>query len=223
VEWELGPLGDRAWIVRFDTEDRAARWVATLRARAWRGIEDVVLAFRSAAVYADPDPGRVDLDDLESRLRRLEIDEAATGPEPGRLIRLPVLYDGPDLVGVARRLSLTEDQVVAHHSGSSYRVLALGFLPGYPYAGPLPEPLRGLPRRDSPRATVPAGSVAIAGRQTGVYPEASPGGWHLLGWTPLRIVDLATASFPIRAGDTLRFDPIDAGEFEARRGRLLEG
>jgi allophanate hydrolase subunit 1 len=82
----------------------------------------------------------------------------------------------------------------------------------------LPPALSGLPRRESPRERVPVGSVAIAGRQTGVYPESSPGGWHLLGRTPSRIVDLEEGYFPIRAGDRIRFEPIGPAEFEARRG-----
>jgi KipI family sensor histidine kinase inhibitor len=117
---------------------------------------------------------------------------------------------------------LSETDVIAHHAGHEYRVFAIGFLPGFPYAGYLPPALSGLPRRESPRAEVPAGSVAIAGRQTGVYPESSPGGWHLLGRTPVRIVDLDRGFFPIRAGDRIRFDPIGPAEFEARRREPLQ-
>jgi KipI family sensor histidine kinase inhibitor len=210
----LGPLGDRAFLARFATEDEAARWVAAVRARGWTGVEDVVLAYQTAAVHADPD--RIDLDVLEERLRTLPT--GGEGRGGGRLIRLPVLYDGADLGEVARRRSLTESEVIAHHAGHEYRVFAIGFQPGYPYAGYLPPALSGLPRRESPRARVPAGSVAIAGRQTGVYPEASPGGWHLLGRTPSRIVDLEGGFFPIRAGDRIRFESITPAEFEARRG-----
>jgi KipI family sensor histidine kinase inhibitor len=214
----LEPLGDRAFLARFATEDEAARWVAAARARDWPGVADVVLAYQTAAVYADPD--RIDLADLEARLRALAPGEEGRGA--GRLIRLPVLYDGADLAEVARRRALTETDVIAHHAGHEYRVFAIGFLPGFPYAGYLPPALSGLPRRESPRAEVPAGSVAIAGRQTGVYPESSPGGWHLLGRTPVRIVDLDRGFFPIRAGDRIRFDPIGPAEFEARRGEPLQ-
>jgi KipI family sensor histidine kinase inhibitor len=94
-------------------------------------------------------------------------------------------------------------------------------LQGFPYAGYLPRELSGLPRRDEPRLQVPAGSVAIAGRQTGIYPRESPGGWHLLGRTPLRIVDPEHECFPIRAGDRIRFQPIQLKEFEARRDEQL--
>ncbi|HMB07503.1 MAG TPA: allophanate hydrolase subunit 1 [Isosphaeraceae bacterium] len=213
----LDPLGDRAFLARFATEDDAARWAGAVRARAWPGVVDVVLAYQTVALFADPD--RVDLDDLEARLRALT--PAADARAPGVLLRLPVLYDGDDLPEAARRLGLTESEVITHHSRPEYRVFAIGFLPGFPYAGYLPPPLSGLARRESPRVRVPAGSVAIAGRQTGIYPTDSPGGWHLIGRTPLRIVDLARGFFPIRAGDRLRFEPISPAEFEARRGERL--
>jgi KipI family sensor histidine kinase inhibitor len=213
----LGPLGDRAFLARFATEDEAACWASAVRAQGWEGVEDVVLAFRSAAVYADP--ARIDLERLEAALRAVVARPEGRGP--GRRIRLPVLYDGADLPEVARRCGLTEAEVIGQHCGTDYRVLALGFLPGFPYAGDLPPALCGLPRRDSPRAEVPAGSVAIAGRWTGIYPQASPGGWHLLGRTPLRIVDLEHRHFPIRAGDWLRLEPIGPEDFAARRGERL--
>jgi KipI family sensor histidine kinase inhibitor len=210
----LDPLGDRAFLARFATEDGAARWAGAVRARAWPGVVDVVLAYQTAAVFADPD--RLDLDDLEARLRGLV--PVADARASGDLLTIPVLYDGDDLPEVARRLGRTESEVIAEHSRPEYRVFAIGFLPGFPYAGYLPASLSGLARRESPRVRVPTGSVAIVGRQTGIYPADSPGGWHLIGRTPLRIVDLEQAFFPIRAGDRLRFEPIETAEFEARRG-----
>ncbi|SIO61183.1 sensor histidine kinase inhibitor, KipI family [Singulisphaera sp. GP187] len=213
----MGPLGDRAFLAHFASEDEASAWTTLVRGKAWRGILDVVLAYRTAAVFADPD--LVDFDQLEADLRAVP---PAPGPSSaGTLIRLPVLYDGEDLPEVARRLGLTEPDVVALHSGTDYHVYAIGFLPGFPYAGYLPTTLSGLPRREEPRQQVPAGSVAIVGKQTGVYPHPSPGGWHLIGRTPLRIVDVDRAHFPIRAGDRIRFEPINAQAFETRRGELL--
>jgi KipI family sensor histidine kinase inhibitor len=213
----IEPLGDRAFLARFADEAAAAGWVEAVRSAGREGIDEVVLAYDSVAVFADPD--RVDLDRLEAWLRGVHAPPA--DPAAGRLVRLPVLYDGDDLAAVAERLGRSVPEVVALHAGRDYRVFAIGFLPGFPYAGYLPDELAGLPRRDSPRARVPAGSVAIAGRQTGVYPQDSPGGWHLLGRTPLRIVDVERGRFPIRAGDRLRFVPIDEAEFQARRGELL--
>jgi KipI family sensor histidine kinase inhibitor len=213
----IEPLGDRAFLARFADEAAAAGWAETVRAAAPAGVLDIVLAYDSAAVYADPDA--VDLEALEAWLRGVRA--APADATTGRLVRLPVLYDGEDLAEVAARVGLSVAEVIARHSGRDYRVFAIGFLPGYPYAGDLPDELAGLPRRDSPRVRVPAGSVGITGRQTGVYPQESPGGWHLLGRTPLRIVDVQRGRFPIRAGDRLRFVPIDEAEFRARRGELL--
>ncbi len=214
---DLVPLGDRAFLARFPTEDEASRWAEAVRARDWPGVLDVVPAYFTVGVHADPD--RIDLADLADRLSRVEPERTAA--QAGRLIPIPVLYDGEDLAEVARRLGLGGEEVVAAHCGTDYRVFAVGFQPGFPYAGYLPTVLSGLARRESPRTAVPAGSVAIVGRQTAVYPSATPGGWHLIGRTPLRIVDVADGHFPIRAGDRLRFVPIDDREFTARRGDLL--
>jgi KipI family sensor histidine kinase inhibitor len=214
----LSPLGDRALLARFDCEAEARAWAAAVRAERIAGVVDLVLAYRSAAVYLDPET--VEFDDIEARLRA--IPTGVTCAKAGRLVVLPVLYDGPDLAAVARRLGLTDAEVIAHHSAPEYDVFAIGFLPGFPYAGYLPDAIAGLPRLESPRLAVPAGSVAIAGRQTGVYPAESPGGWHLLGRIPLRIVDFALGHFPIRAGDRVRFEPIDPETFRERLGELLD-
>jgi KipI family sensor histidine kinase inhibitor len=215
--FELEPLGDRAYLARFAAESTAGGWAAAVRDRHCRGVTDVVLAYRSVAVFADPE--QVDLRELESRLRAIA--PAAEAVRRGKRVVIPVLYDGADLDAVAARLGLSQDQVIDGHSRVEYDVLAIGFLPGFPYAGYLPPALAGLPRRDAPRVRVPPGSVAIAGRQTGIYPVESPGGWHLLGRTPLRIADPDQAYFPIRAGDRIQFQPIPANEFEARRHERL--
>jgi KipI family sensor histidine kinase inhibitor len=213
----LDPLGDRAYLALFADERDAVGWAAAVRDRHWPGIVDVVLAYRSVAVFADPD--RLDLSDLESRLRAI-VPSEESGEEGERLV-IPVLYDGPDLDTVAARLEMSTDEVIARHAGVAYHIFAIGFLPGFPYAGYLSPDLTGLPRRDAPRLRVPAGSVAIAGRQTGIYPGESPGGWHLLGRTPLCIVDLDDGYFPIQAGDRIQFLPISPAEFEARRHERL--
>jgi KipI family sensor histidine kinase inhibitor len=211
----LEPLGDRAFLATFSNEAEASRWASAVRRRDIEGVTDVVLAYRSAAVFADPD--HTDLTRLDTDLRTIEMGADVDQAETGRVVTIPVLYDGPDLAEIAARCDLTPADVVAIHSEFEYRVFAIGFLPGFPYAGYLPPVLSGLARRAEPRLRVPAGSVAIAGRQTGIYPVESPGGWHLLGRTPLQIADPDRGVFPIRAGDRLRFDPINANEFEARR------
>jgi KipI family sensor histidine kinase inhibitor len=214
---ELVPLGDRAWLARFATEADARTWARSARAALLDGVVDVVLAYKSVSVHIDPDAA--DDPAVKARLRSLRAVEQVV--EPGRLVTLPVLYDGEDLLGVASATGLAVDDIVALHAGTIYDIFAIGFQPGFPYAGYLPSPLDRLPRRPEPRLRVPAGSVAIASGQTGVYPDELPGGWNLLGRTPLSIVDVAAGRFPIRAGDRLKFEPIDAVEFAARKGEPL--
>lgn len=213
----LEPLGDRAWLARFATEAEARGWASAARRARFAGVVDVVLAYATVAVFADPDAA--DLDGLARSLSALAAE--AADATVGRLVTLPVLYDGADLEDVAARLRLAVEEVIAWHSDREYRVLAVGFLPGFPYAGDLAPGLAGLARREAPRPRVPAGSVAIAGRQTGVYPRESPGGWHLLGRTPLRIADMDRGAFPIRAGDRLSFRPINEEHYRARLGEWL--
>ncbi len=122
---------------------------------------------------------------LEKTLSEIPLGIATPLP----LVGIPVRYGGthgPDLPEVAKRLQLTENEVIDLHTAAEYTVLMVGFLPGFPYLGPLPEALH-LPRRDTPRLRVPPGSVAIAGGQTGIYPQASPGGWHLIGHTDFQL------------------------------------
>jgi KipI family sensor histidine kinase inhibitor len=213
----LVPLGDRGFLVSFADEAGAARWAEEVRRRNWPGVVDVVAAYQTVGVFADP--GSTGLDELRARLAQVEI--PIEQAEVGRIHEIPVVYDGLDLGEVSARLGVHAGAVSEAHSGTDYHVFAIGFLPGFPYAGYLPEALRGLPRRESPRKKVPAGSVAIVGKQTAIYPSESPGGWHVIGRTPLRIVDAADGYFPIRAGDRLRFRPIDSDEYAARQGERL--
>jgi KipI family sensor histidine kinase inhibitor len=213
----IEPLGDTAFLAHFAGEEYARGWAAAVRAEHCPGVQDVVLAYRSVAVFAEAEG--VDLTAIESWLRAIKPSAETRGV--GRRLVIPVLYDGADLDDVAEGLKLTVAEVIAIHSSVDYDVFAIGFLPGFPYAGYLPPALAGLPRRDSPRLQVPEGSVAIAGRQTAIYPRRSPGGWHLLGTTPLCIAHVEAGFFPIEAGDRLRFQPISAGEFESRRHERL--
>ncbi len=209
----LDPLGDRAFLARFASPGEARAWSA--KARGLPGVVDVVTAYANVGVFADER-----YEDLDAMAIALKSCLASPEDEAlGRSVSIPVLYDGEDLCVVAARLDLEVDEVVSIHSGRDYAVLAMGFLPGFAYAGDLDPRLASLPRRDSPRSRVPAGWVAIAGKQTGIYPQDSPGGWHLLGRTPLRIVDVERGDFPIRTGDRLRFVPIGLNEYREPRGR----
>ncbi|WP_435009810.1 5-oxoprolinase subunit B family protein [Tundrisphaera lichenicola] len=214
---DLRPLGDHGFLSHFADESQARRWAEAVRLRAIPGVVDVAVAYASAAIFLDPDA--IDPDRLGRVLEKIE--PIAPVDFEGRTIRLPVLYDGEDLSEVARLVGLGESEVIRHHTSGDFTVFALGFLPGFAYSGYLTEPLAGLARRKDPRVRVPAGSVAIAGRQTGVYPAESPGGWHLLGRTPLKIVDLSLGLFPIRPGDRLRFESIDSETYRDRLGEPL--
>ena len=157
-------------------------------------------------------PHSLALDAIE-RLQRWWEESEALEPE-SRYIEIPVVYGtaaGPDLGEVARHAGLTEKQLVELHSSIDYVVWFLGFQPGFPYLGGLPEQL-ATPRRDEPRLQVPAGSVGIGGAQTGIYPIATPGGWQLIGHTPLPLFDPhRDEPVLLRPGDTVRFIPQKEG------------
>lgn len=158
------------------------------------------------------DPQTTALDAIE-RLQRWWEESEALEPE-SRIIDIPVIYGGeagPDLPDVARHTGLTQKQVVELHSSIDYVVWFLGFQPGFPYLGGLPENL-ATPRRAEPRVRVPVGSVAIGGAQTGIYPLETPGGWNLIGRTELPLFN-PSLSEPVllRPGDTLRFIPRKEG------------
>jgi inhibitor of KinA len=116
---------------------------------------------------------------------------------------------------------LSEDEIVRLHTATEYTVYAIGFCPGFPYLGYLPSPLCGVPRLPAPRLRVEAGSVGLTGRQTGIYTEARPGGWNLIGGTPLELVHVADGYFPLRTGDRVRFVRIDETTFRQLRGQRL--
>jgi inhibitor of KinA len=187
------------------------------------GITDVVPAYNSVTAFYDPakfhdSPG----DAYGAVCRFIEscaagVAGAAPGPPP-RLVEIPVCYGGefgPDLGAVAQHCGLGADEVVGLHSGADYLVHAIGFTPGFPYLGGLPEALR-TPRRDTPRGHVPAGSVAIGGQQTGVYPVDSPGGWQIIGRTPTALFrPRMNPAALLRLGDRVRFKVIAESELES--------
>jgi KipI family sensor histidine kinase inhibitor len=170
------------------------------------GVRDVVPAFSSVAVYFDP--LATDLARLESVVRRA--DGAATAERSGRSVDIPVAYGGeygPDLGAVAEFSGLAESHVIELHAGHPYRVFMLGFQPGFPYLAAVDERI-AMPRRASPRVRVPAGSVGIAGLQTGIYPRESPGGWQIVGRTAVAMFDPTRSPAALLApGDTVRFVP----------------
>ena len=141
----------------------------------------------------------------------------------GRSVVLPVYYAAEsvaDLEALAERAGLSTDEVIALHAGVEYRVYAIGFAPGFAYLGEVDERI-ATPRLATPRLKVPRGAVAIADRQTAVYPAVSPGGWNLIGRCPIRMFDPgATPTMPVAVGDRVRFEPIDRARFLALGGEL---
>lgn len=177
------------------------------------GVIEVVPTYRSLSVYFDP--LLLDLDSLIKRLRALEAVVGRVSPDASRIVEIPVIYGGaygPDLPGVAELTGLREEEVIALHSRPIYRVFMLGFTAGFPYLGPVHPGLR-VPRLETPRLKVPAGSVGVADSQTGIYPRESPGGWRIIGWTSLTLFD-PTADPPaiLRPGDRVKFKPVIEGE-----------
>ncbi len=135
---------------------------------------------------------------------------------------IPCCYErGIDFDRIQRATHLSQAEIVALHAAQVYTVYAIGFCPGFPYLGYLPDALANVPRLDSPRLKVEAGSVGLTGRQTGIYTEVRPGGWNIVGQTPLTLVDVADGYFPLRTGDEVQFDPISPTEFERLRGSRL--
>jgi len=173
-----------------------------------------VPTYRSVTVYFDP--LKIDWPALEQRLNEEAAKPRDIAPSPAP-VQIPVCYGGefgPDLDDVAEFAHVGTDDVIGLHTAAAYRVFMLGFLPGFPYMGVVPERIAA-PRRSTPRRVVPAGSVGIAGPQTGVYPLASPGGWQLIGRTPLRLFDTErTNPFLVGAGDAVQFFAISADEYE---------
>lgn len=188
------------------------------------GLIETMPTFRSLTVFYDP--LATDRETLIGALQPLLAASGDAPPPEGRLWRLPACYEGeaaPDLLETARTLGASADELVALHSGAEFRVYMLGFLPGFPFMGDLPERLR-LPRRSEPRVRVPPGSVAIAGGLTAIYPWESPGGWHLLGRCPVPLFDAQRESPSLLAvGDRVRFDPISLDELARLDAALQAG
>lgn len=219
---EFGSVIDPALLAAVNALDAAIGRLQ--QAGALPGVIETMPTFRSLTVFFDP--LATDRDTLFAALQPL-IDAAEHGaPVNGRHWRLPVCYKGeaaPDLAEVAATLGIGTDDVVALHSGTEYLVYMLGFLPGFPFMGDLPERLR-LPRRSQPRVRVPAGSVAIATGLTAIYPWESPGGWHLLGRCPVPLFDARRESPSLlAAGDKVRFTPVSADECRALEAGLRNG
>ena len=223
ADFRILPLGDAALTIEFGEEidpalnERVIAFAETVRAQTWEGVLDVVPTHRSVTIHVDP--LWVDLDTLTNWLLQLPKSSQYAMPS-GKHHRIPVLYGGeggPDLHDVAAFAKLSAADVIRLHASVLYRVYMLGFSPGFPYLGLVPKPL-AMPRLPTPRVTVPAGSVGIAGTQTGIYPISTPGGWRLIGRTPIALYrPHSDTPFLLDPGDLVQFEPIEQPEFDRLR------
>lgn len=222
------PLGDLAAYIEFsrtldlEVNSVAQRLAAAIVARGDPRIRDVVPALGGVALHFDPayegDVQKAAAELVEQCMKKGLPD----ADDLGRDVEVPVCYDAEfalDLAEVAEKLKLSPEEVTRRHAAGEYRVLMVGFAPGHPYIGGL-DPKLAVPRRATPRAIVPAGSVAIANRQTVVYPYAISGGWSVIGRTPLTAFDAARPRPSLfAAGDRVRFRPVGRREFLSLRER----
>ena len=219
------PLGDSGLVVTFgDTisptiHDQVMAFTESCSTESLRGVTDVVPTYVSVAIYFDPLV--IEMTQLRERLSSMVRTESFRTTVSSRNIEIPVLYGqdcGPDLQELADATDLSPEEVISLHTSVSYRVYMLGFSPGFPYLGIVPQQIAAT-RLAEPRSNVPAGSVGIAGQQTGIYPQDSPGGWRIIGQTPLQLYDCSrTTPFLLKTGDRVSFRSITREEFEQLRG-----
>ena len=228
------PAGDQALVVELgdaispEINRRVRNLMLAVEKASFPGVLDLVPTYRSLLICYDP--MTIAAPELEDSVRQVEVGLNEQALNKPRIVQIPTRYGeehGPDLEFVAEQAGLTIPEVVSIHSGTDYLVYMMGFTPGFPYLGGLSERLV-TPRLDTPRKEIPAGSVGIAEGQTGVYPVASPGGWRLIGRTPLQLFDPdREAPALLNAGDYVRFAPVgtddeymeiqrrvEAGEYE---------
>ena len=229
----IEPAGDAAIVVRYGNEieysvHRKVQMLSNyLTQNSFKGFIECIPSYTSLTVFYDPllvekshaykvgkmvSPYKDVRSIIEDMLTNLKDEEIETH----RTVEIPVCYGGecgPDLEFVAKQNNLTTDEVISLHSGGEYLVYMLGFAPGFPFLGGMSEKI-ATPRRSTPRTSIPAGSVGIAGKQTGVYPISTPGGWQLIGQTPLSLF-LSEKEPPslLQAGDIVKFYPISYNDF----------
>lgn len=208
MRWE--PLGEAGFLLR-DLGAPAFQIATWLNSKKPLGLIEAVASYETVGIYTETGFNPADIE--------LPNDFAAYEP---RHHRIPVCYEmGEDLEATAKLLGLSVNELIACHTSAEYTCYAVGFCPGFGYLGYLPEAMRGVLRRPLPRTRVEPGSVGITGKQTAVYPLPRPGGWVLIGRTPLTLVDVADEYFPIQAGDSVRFERIGMDDFHALKGEWL--
>jgi KipI family sensor histidine kinase inhibitor len=217
-------MGDRGLLLEFGDEissevnEKVRRMTLAIQAESVEGIVEIVPTYRSLLILHNP--LILSFVDLKKRLERIEKELQQTPfPEP-KLTRIPALYGGsygPDLEEVAKYHQISPEEVIRLHCSKPYFIYMIGFMPGFPYMGELPEALI-TPRLKTPRLSVSAGSVAIAQRQTGIYPMESPGGWQIIGRTPVKLFNPEREPPALlQMGDLVQFFPIGEKEFKEWR------
>jgi len=208
-------MGDRSLLVELgetiapDVNRRVQELMLQLQQARLPGVREFAPGYRSLLVVFDP--LTLSPSELKARITEVAGRPASAGLPRAKLLTVPVFYGGeygPDLEGVAGHLGISTDEVIRLHTETMYRVYMIGFTPGYPYMGELPAAL-AVPRRSTPRTRVPKGSVGIAQRQTGIYSVESPGGWQIIGWTPIELFD-PTRQLPslLEMGDRVKFEAV---------------
>jgi len=208
-------MGDRSLLVELgekiapEVNRRVQELMLQLQQARLPGVREFAPGYRSLLVVFDP--LTIAAAELKERITDVAARPGSAGLPQAKLLTVPVFYGGdygPDLEGVAGHLGISTDEVIRLHTETMYRVYMIGFTPGYPYMGELPAAL-AVPRRSTPRTRVPKGSVGIAQRQTGIYPVESPGGWQIIGWTPIELF-APTRQLPslLEMGDRVKFEAV---------------
>jgi inhibitor of KinA len=209
------PMGDRSLLVELgetispEVNRRVQELMLRLQQARLPGVREFAPGYRSLLVAFDP--LSISPAELKTRITDVAAQPGSSGLPLAQLITVPVFYGGdygPDLEWVSGRLGISTEEVIRLHTETVYRVYMIGFTPGYPYMGELPAEL-AIPRRSTPRTRVPKGSVGIAHRQTGIYPVESPGGWQIIGWTPIELFDPGR-QLPslLEMGDRVKFEAV---------------
>lgn len=213
--------GDSAVTVEFSKEiseetNRKIRFLASkIGSDGIKGVSESVPTFCSMTIYFDPFV--ISRKKLEKKILKIIDSYKESSGEKRRVFLIPVCYEGeyaPDMESVSKLTALSKEEIIKIHTSTDYLIYMLGFLPGFPYLGGMDKRIEA-PRLDTPRTVIPAGAVGIGGKQTGIYPLASPGGWQLIGRTPVKVYDPERAE-PIvyKAGDYIRFYSVSESEFE---------
>lgn len=222
--------GDSSILIQFgnaidpDINARIAATVQLMREQHIEGVVDMIPAF--CTLLINYDPRVISYDEMKMRMEKILSVEIAAGARKKKVFEIPVCYGGefgPDLPTIAEHAGLSEQEVIDIHTSTDYLIYMLGFLPGFTYLGGLDERIH-TPRLANPRIRIPAGSVGIGGSQTGIYPMDSPGGWQLMGLTPVKTYD-PEREVPIlvEAGDYIRFVPVDRAEYDRIKEEVEQG